>query len=77
MKETLNIHLLVADGREADCAVALQTQLPPSQFRILAQLAAEVVARWESASSGGRVVVLTAADPQAEIARHLRLKAAG
>lgn len=76
-KPTLNVHLLVAEGREHECAAALQTQLAADQFRILCQLAAELVSRWESVSSGGRVVVLTAADPAAEVARVLRLRPAG
>jgi len=71
---TLNVHLLVDAGREADCAAALQQQLPPDQFRTLCQLAAELVSRWETQAAGARVVVLTAADPAAEVARHLRLR---
>jgi len=77
MGAPLNLHLLVDAGREAECAAALQTQLKPDQFRILAQLAAEVVARWETVSQGGRVVVLAAADPAAEVARYLALRPAG
>jgi len=75
-KSTLNVHLLVDAGREADCAAALHQQLPPDQFRTLCQLAAELVSRWESVHLGQRVVVVQAADPAAEIARHLRLRPA-
>lgn len=73
-KPTLNVHLLLDDGREHECAAALQSQLLPDQFRILCQLAAELVAHWERTTAGQRVVVVTAVDPQAEVAKHLRLR---
>lgn len=73
-KESLNLHLALDEGREFDCAVALQARLPTGQFRVLCQLAAELVARWESASSGQRIVVVPAAGAEADIQRHLRLR---
>jgi len=75
-KQTLNVHLLVDSGREVECAAALQAQLSAGQFRILAQLAAEVVSRWETVHSGQRIVGVQAAEPEAEIAHHLRLRPA-
>lgn len=73
-KPVLNVHLLLDEGREYECAAALQSQLPPDQFRVLCQLAAELLAHWERTAAGQRVVVVTAADPQAEVSKHLRLR---
>lgn len=75
-KATLNLHLLVDEGREADCAAWMQQQLKPDQWKLLAQLSAEIVARWESAAVGQRLVVVQAAGAEAEIAKHLRLRPA-
>lgn len=75
-RETLNLHLLVDDGREAACAAELQRRLPLGQWRLLAQLAAEIVARWETVAAGQTVVVVPAAGAEAEIQRHLRLRPA-
>jgi hypothetical protein len=74
MAETLNLHLLVDAGREFECACALQERLTAGQFRILAQLAADIVARWETVHSGQRIAVVPAAEAGAEVARHLRLR---
>lgn len=55
---TLNLHLLVDEPRVAACAAELQTRLPPDQWRVLASLAAEIVARWESTAAGSRILVV-------------------
>lgn len=73
-KATLNVHLLLDEGQEAACAAAMQARLKPDQWRLLAQLSAEVVARWETVTAGQRMVVVPAAGAEAEIQRHLRLR---
>lgn len=58
--KTLNLHLVVDASRVAPCAAELHTRLPPDQWATLAALAAEIVARWESAATGSRVLVVPA-----------------
>jgi len=56
----LNLHLVCAASRVVECAAAMQTQLPADQWKLLATLAAEIVARWESTAAGRRVLVVPA-----------------
>jgi hypothetical protein len=74
---TLNLEVCVDENRVAECAKALQERLSPDQWRVLALLSAEVVARWESVAAGQRILVVPAAERQAEVARALRLRVAG
>jgi hypothetical protein len=59
-KAQINLHVICAEDRVADCAAALQTQLPADQWKLLATLAAEIVARWETVGAGRRVLVVPA-----------------
>jgi len=63
----LNVHVCVARRRVVECAAELQTRLPADQWRTLAELAAEIVARWESANSGTRVLLI----PAGQLSEHL------
>lgn len=65
-----------ASSAEA-CADYLHRELRAAQWRILAQLAAAVVARYESGQQGQRMVFLPAAELEAEALRALALKPAG
>jgi len=67
-RETLNLHLMVDRGREADCADALLARLSASEFRILAALAAELASRHEVAVNGSRVFVVPAEQADAVLA---------
>lgn len=58
MADRLELHLTLAAGREADCAAFLREQLGPRQWKILASLAAEVVATHER-EAGLPTLVLT------------------
>lgn len=76
-RTTVNLHLVFDDSKVADCAAALQQRLPPDQFRAMCQLAAELVARWETIQQGTRVMVVPAAMKGAEVAKALALRPAG
>lgn len=74
----LNLHLCVREGCELEAVRQLQTALRAPEWKILAQLSAEVVSRWESAAQGQRVLFVPAAPGEAELAlRALRLREAG
>lgn len=74
-KAVLNLHLTVDDAHVVECAEALHQRLEPNQWRILATLAAEIVARWESAAAGSRLLVVPMADLPTEL--HRAVQAAG
>ena len=76
-KEVLAIEVHVDDGREPECARALRDRLRPSQWRILRQLAAEITALGESEAAGSRVLVVPAAELEADLPRELRVRLAG
>lgn len=67
--EVLNVSLTVDESKVAECAVALHQRLRPSQFRILAALAAEIVARHETAAAGTTVLVLPVSALDSEVVR--------
>lgn len=73
--KVLNLELTVDDAHVVECANALQLRLKPDQWEVLAMLAAEIVARWESAASGSRVLVVPMADLPTEL--HRAVSAAG
>lgn len=64
MKAQLDLHLTVGEGREADCARHLATQLVGRHWLILAALAAEIVREHENRTSA--TVVLVAGADQAQ-----------
>lgn len=77
MREVLQLNVSVDDRLEnvEACAAFLQTELRPAQWKILCQLAASLVARWESAAAGYRMVVMPALPAEADQAiRSLRLR---
>lgn len=55
----LNLELVVDERHVSRCAEELQRRLPPDQWKLLASLAAEIVARWETTAAGSTVLVLT------------------
>lgn len=75
MTTVVNIALTFDDAHVVQCAEALHQRLPPSQWKALAQLAAEIVARWESAAAGSRLLVVPMADLPTEL--HRAVAAAG
>lgn len=66
-KTVLNLGLTVDERGVATCAAALQQRLPPDQWRLLAALAAEIVARWETTAAGATVLVIPASAATAEV----------
>lgn len=73
----LNLALIVDADHVAECAAELYARLKLEQWRILAALAAEIVARAETVNLGQRVLVVPAAEAQAELGKALGLKVAG
>lgn len=68
-KPQLELHLVVAAGREADCAAHLRARVAGEHWAILAALAAEVVSIHERETHGRAIVVIAgpaAADRVAE-----------
>lgn len=60
-KLALELHLTLEAGREAEAAQFLRQQVQGPRWRILAQLAAEIVREHENVT-GGTVVLVTGAD---------------
>lgn len=71
----LNLHLCVDVARVAECAAALQQRLRPRQWQALAQLAAEIVRRWETTGPGSSVLLIAAAATELEAAAKAGLAA--
>lgn len=71
MKEALNLQLTFDESHVAELAAALQGRLRPDQWKLLAALAAEIVARWERVATGSLVVVVSADQQVAEVAKAL------
>lgn len=75
--QSLNLHLALDDRPEliSACAAELHARLPPGQWALLASLAAEIVARWETAATGSRVLLVPAQAQVERVARDLGLPA--
>lgn len=73
--KVLNLQVTVDDAHVVECASALHQRLSPDQWSVLAMLAAEIVARWESAAAGSRLLVVPMADLPTEL--HRAVQAAG
>lgn len=64
--DLLHLQLTVDERHVVECASALHERLPPGQWRLLVQLAAELVARQEATAAGTRMLVVPATVEQAE-----------
>lgn len=78
MEAVLNLQLTVDERHVVEAAKALQQRLPPSQWKVLVQMAAEIVARHEAVTTGQRVLVVPARPEEvAEVARAAGFQVAG
>lgn len=77
MKAVLNLTLTVDEDHVAIAARELRSRLAPPQWKVLAALAASVVAEWESTALGQRILVVPATEREAEVSKALQLRVAG
>lgn len=63
---TLELHLTLGAGRESECARFLRSQMQTAQWKVLAALAAELVAIHETEAAGSRVLVVQATEAETQ-----------
>lgn len=74
MKTVLQLTLTVDLAHVRECAEALAARLEPTPYQVLAALAAQIVADWETRSAGCRILVVPALEKGAEVEKALALR---
>lgn len=68
-RSRLELHLSVPEGREREAACQLSAEMPEASWKILAAIAAEVVALHESRSLGATRVLIASAEEVGALVR--------
>lgn len=74
MKAILELHLTCAEGREVECAQHLANEVKGAHWKVLRDLAAEILTEDERRREGSAVVLVTGSEQAQRVLRDLKAR---